>query len=94
MRHQSEDAGAAGIEAQRHRIDLRIETRPAARDDAKAALQAVRDALAAATAAPAGWRCVLMIPVFADVLEARAGASFAAVLRLVAVIERNAEVVQ
>ena len=86
VRHESVDAGAAGIEASEHRIDLAVVCRDAGGARVKAAIAAVRAALSGAELAMAGWRCVLLVPLFSD--AARSGVQmWRGLLRLKAVVE-------
>jgi hypothetical protein len=65
-RHRSESAGAAESETSVHTVDLVVLSRDAAGVDARATLAAVRRALSDAELGMTGWRCVLLVPVFAD----------------------------
>lgn len=85
-RHEATPAGSAGWEGSEHRIDLAIVSRESGRSEARAALAAVRAALAGAALAMEGWRCVLLVPVLADATPGKAGAC-RAVLRLKAAVE-------
>jgi hypothetical protein len=85
-RHESVDAGAAGLEASEHRIDLAVVSRDSGGKRVKAAMAAVRTALKDAELAMTGWRCVLVVPVFCD--AARSGIEmWRAMMRLKAVVE-------
>ncbi|HEX5006312.1 MAG TPA: DUF3168 domain-containing protein [Hyphomonadaceae bacterium] len=66
VRHQSVDASAADVDASEHRIDLAVTSRDGGGARVKAAIAAVRAALANAELAMTGWRCVLLVPVFSD----------------------------
>jgi hypothetical protein len=86
VRHESVDAGAAGVQASEHRIDLAVVSRDAGGAQAKAAIAAVRTALADADLTMAGWRCVLFAPLFSD--AARSGVrAWRGLVRLKAVVE-------
>lgn len=69
VRHSSEPAGAAGVEGSRHVVDLAVMSRNDGGREGLEGLAAVRKALQSAVLAMAGWRCVLLTPVFADVLR-------------------------
>jgi hypothetical protein len=85
-RHQSVDAGAAGLEASEHRIDLAIVSRDSGGRRVKEAMAAVRNALKAVDLEMPGRRCVLLVPVFCD--AARSGVEvWRAVMRLKALVE-------
>ena len=74
------------MEASEHRIDLVVVSRDAGGRRVKAAVAAVRAALAEAGLAMEGWRCVLLVPVFAD--AARSGIQmWRGLLRVKAVVE-------
>lgn len=85
-RHQSADAGAAGAEASEHRIDLAVVSRDAGGRQVKTAIAAIRGALRAAELEMTGWRCVLLVPVFCDVVRSD-HEIWRAVMRLKAVVE-------
>ncbi|MEP7210621.1 MAG: DUF3168 domain-containing protein [Alphaproteobacteria bacterium] len=86
VRHEVTAAGSQGSEANEHRIDLAIVSREGGRREARAALTAVRGALAGASPTMESWRCVLLIPVFADPVCGKFGA-YRALLRIKAVVE-------
>lgn len=88
VRLRSEPADASGVEAVRVTADLAIEAGAGGRDEAKAALGAVRDALGEGVS-PSGWRVLLVAPVFADVFQARPPDAFRALMRIAAVMERE-----
>jgi len=85
-RHVSEPAGASGAEAREHRVDLVVASRDDRGEAGKAAVAAMRAALNAASFPMEGWRCVLLLPVFSDVLNQGRG-RWRAVLRVKAVVE-------
>jgi hypothetical protein len=86
VRHESVDAGGAGVEASEHRVDLAVVSRDTSGVRVKQAMAAVRTALSSADLDMGAWRCVLLVPVFMD--SARSGVQmWRAVLRLKAVIE-------
>jgi hypothetical protein len=85
-RHELRPAGGAAAEADEHRLDIAIVSREGGRDELKAALDAVRAALRGTPPAMTGWRCVLLLPLFADVTPARFGL-WRALLRIKAVVE-------
>jgi Protein of unknown function (DUF3168) len=85
-RHLSEPAGAAGVEASEHRIDLVVVSRLDGGTDGVRAIAAIRGALAAATVEMAGWRCVLLVPAYSDTLN-RGRGLWRAILRMRAVVE-------
>ena len=85
-RHLSEPAGAAGVDASEHRVDLVVVSRLDGGTDGVRAIAAIRAALAAATLEMAGWRCVLLVPAFSDTLN-RGRGLWRAILRMRAVVE-------
>lgn len=85
-RHTSEPAGGVDAEASEHRVDLVVVSRDACGVQAKAALAAVRAALATAELEMDGWRCVLLLPLFSDATRQRIGL-WRALLRMKAVVE-------
>jgi hypothetical protein len=87
VRHEMTAAGSQGAEANEHRMDLAIASRDGGRAEARAALAAVRGALAPSSFAMDGWRCVLLIPVFADMVRGKFGA-YRALIRIKAVVEQ------
>ncbi len=86
-RHQSEPRDAAEAEASEHRVDIHVVTRMAGRQEAKAGLAAARAALTAAPLEMEGWRCVLLVPVFADLIEVQRAQAFRAHLRVRVLLE-------
>jgi hypothetical protein len=86
VRHETTAAGSQGAEASEHRVDLAILSRDGGRAEARAALAAVRDALAGAAFPMDGWRCVLLFVVHADVTPGKFGAC-RALMRIKAVVE-------
>lgn len=85
-RHLSEPAGAAGVDASEHRVDMVVVSRLDGGTDGVRAIAAIRAALAAATLEMAGWRCVLLVPAFSDTLNRGRGV-WRAILRMSAVVE-------
>lgn len=85
-RHTSEPSGGVDAEASEHRIDLVVVSRDAGGVTAKQALAAVRAALMTAELEMDGWRCVLLVPVFADATRQRIGL-WRALLRVKVVVE-------
>ena len=85
-RHVSEPAGASGVEVSEHRVDLVVVSRDDGGKAGKALLAAMRGALSVASFPMEGWRCVLLLPVFSDVLNAGRG-RWRAMLRVKAVVE-------
>lgn len=85
-RHTSEPSGGVDAEASEHRIDLVVVSRDAGGVTAKQALAAVRAALMSAELEMDGWRCVLLVPVFADATRQRIGL-WRALLRVKVVVE-------
>lgn len=85
-RHGSEPAGSSSVEASEHRIDVVAVSRNDRGKAGVAALAAMRVALAGASLSMEGWRCVLVLPVFSDVLYQGRG-RWRAVLRIKAVVE-------
>jgi hypothetical protein len=84
-RHTWAPAGGAEAEASEHRVDIAILSRVGGRTEVRAALAAARAALASGLEM-AGWRCVLLAPIYADTLAARPG-MYRALLRVKAIIE-------
>lgn len=85
-RHVSEPSGGVGVEASEHRIDLVVVSRDMGGRQAKEALAIVRAALMDAELGMEGWRCVLLLPLFADATRQRVGL-WRALLRMKAVVE-------
>lgn len=85
-RHTSEPVGGVDAEASEHRVDLVVVSRDLGGGQAKDALAAVRTALAEADLEMEGWRCVLLVPLFADATRQRVGL-WRALLRVKAVVE-------
>ncbi len=85
-RHTSEPSGGVDAEASEHRIDLVVVSRDMGGRQAKEALAIVRAALMEASLAMDGWRCVLLLPLFADATRQRVGL-WRALLRMKAVVE-------
>jgi hypothetical protein len=85
-RHFSSPAGAAGAEASEHRVDLVVTSRFDGGTDGVGAIAAVRAALGVAELAMEGWRCVLLVPAFADTLNSGRGI-WRSLLRMRAVVE-------
>jgi hypothetical protein len=85
--HASEPRDSAGVEASEHRVDLRILSREGGRQEAKEALAAARAVLKAGELEMEGWRCVLLWPVFSDLMVLRPGNVYRAHLRIRAVVE-------
>ena len=85
-RHFSSPAGAAGVEASEHRVDLVAVSRMDSGAEAMSAMAAIRAALAEAELAMEGWRCVLLLPAFADTLQQGRGL-WRSILRMRAVVE-------
>ncbi len=65
--------GGVDAEASEHRVDLVVVSRDLGGGQAKDALAAVRTALAEADLEMEGWRCVLLVPLFADATRQRVG---------------------
>ena len=82
--HFSEPSGAMGVEASEHRVVVVI--RMDGGTDGVRAIAAIRDALRAAELEMEGWRCVLLVPAFADTLS-RGRGIWRAILRMRAVVE-------
>jgi hypothetical protein len=85
-RHLTSPAGAAGYEASEHRVDLVAVSRLDGGEASRLAMSAVRAALGGAQLEIEGWRCVLLVPVFADTLHQGRGI-WRSVLRMKAVVE-------
>lgn len=86
VRHESVSADAAEVEASEHRLDLAIIARDGPEGEAREGLSAVRAALRGAVLEMAGFRCVLLAPVFADVVRTKFNGG-RGMLRLRAVVE-------
>ncbi|MDZ4759632.1 MAG: DUF3168 domain-containing protein [Alphaproteobacteria bacterium] len=86
VRHESVAGGGAAADSSEHRLDLAVVARDGGRDEAREALAAVRAALAGTALGMTGHRCVLLLPVFADLTPARSG-GYRALLRMKAVVE-------
>jgi hypothetical protein len=84
--HTSEPSGGVDAEASEHRVDLVVVSRDAGGVTAKQALAAVRATLVSAELEMDGWRCVLLVPVFADATRQRIGL-WRALLRVKVVVE-------
>jgi hypothetical protein len=87
VRHECADAGAAGVEASEHRVDLQVQFRDGLRVHAVEAMAAVRGALSGPMPAMGGWRCVVHGPVFWDLMQARFG-GWRGIVRVRAVLEK------
>lgn len=85
-RHVSEPSGGVEAEASEHRVDVVVVSRDIGGRQAKQALAVVRAALAGAALEMEGWRCVLLVPLFADATRQRVGL-WRALLRIKAVVE-------
>ena len=85
-RHFSSLAGAAGVEASEHRVDLVAVSRMDSGAEAMNAIGAIRAALAEAELVMDDWRCVLLLPAFADTLQQGRGL-WRSILRMRAVLE-------
>lgn len=85
-RHTSEPAGGVDADASEHRIDLVVVSRDLGGSQAKEAVAVVRSALTSTELAMDGWRCVLLLPLFADATRQRVGL-WRALLRMKAVVE-------
>lgn len=86
VRHQSVPAGASGVAASEHRIDLAAASRMDNGAASLAAIGAVRAALDAGELLMEGWRCVLLVPLFVDTLRETVG-TWRTILRVKAVVE-------
>lgn len=87
VRHDSAPAGATGVEASTHLVDLAVVSRLASGREAVAAMSEVRRALGEAELVMEGWRCVLLVPVFFGAARTRPGL-WRATLRVKAVVEK------
>ncbi len=85
-RHVSEPSGGVEAEASEHRVDIVVVSRDIGGRQAKQALAAVRAALTGAALEMEGWRCVLLVPLFADATRQRVGL-WRALLRIKAAVE-------
>lgn len=85
-RHLVSPAGTAGVAASEHRVDLVVVSQFDGRARGRSAIAAMRSALEAAELAMEGWRCVLLLPAFADTLSGERGIR-RSLLRMRAVVE-------
>ena len=85
-RHESADAGSAGVEASEHRVDLAVMCRDAGGLKVKAIVAAIRGALTGAELVMTGWRCVLLVPLFSDAARSSAQ-TWRGLLRLKAIVK-------
>lgn len=85
-RHEVRPAGAVGVEAAEHMVDLVVVSRDLGGRQAREAVAAVREALEAAELAMDGARCVLLLAQFTDTMRTRPGL-WRSMLRLRAVVE-------
>ena len=86
VRHQSEPTGSVGVEASEHRVDIAVVSRDVGGMQAKEAMAAVRVALSGERPEMEDWTCVLLFPMFADIVRQASG-HWRALLRLKAVVE-------
>jgi hypothetical protein len=86
-RRQSEANDSAGCESVVVTMDLVVMSRDEGGRLARYAIAQVRRALLEASLEMDGWRCVLLLPVFADALRQRIGL-WRALLRIRAVVEK------
>lgn len=84
-RHLWEAAGVAGMEASEHRLDLDVVSRTDGGTAGVRAIAAIRAALGTAEPTMEGWRCVLLVPPFADTPD-RGRRILRAILRMRAVV--------
>lgn len=84
--HQSRPADATGFAGSEHIIDIAVSSFNDRGQGGFAGLGAIRAALSDSELAMNGWRSVLVIPVFADVLRGAPGL-WRAILRLRIVVE-------
>ncbi len=87
-RMQSQPNNSAGVEGAIVTVDLVVSSRDEGGRSARAAITEVRRALGAASLAMEGWRCVLMLPVFADAVREAIG-RWRAILRVRVIVERE-----
>lgn len=88
VRHAWIDTGSAGVEASEHRIDLAVMCPDMSGARVRAAIGAVRAALGEAELVMEGWRCVVLVPLFADTV--RGGVQiWRGLLRMKAVVEAS-----
>lgn len=86
VRHESQPVDSAGAEADEHTIDFALFANERGRMELKEAVAAVRAALKGEPPEMEGWRCVLLFPLFADMVQTRFG-RWRAMLRVRAIIE-------
>jgi hypothetical protein len=87
-RHVSEPAGSAAVDGTDHRLDLAIVSRNDGGVGGLDGMAAVRQALVTLELPMAGWRCILLAPVFMDQLR-QGGGVYRAILRIRAVVEED-----
>lgn len=87
-RRQSQPNDSAGCESVIVTVDLVVTSRDEGGRIARAAIAEVRRALTEADIVMDGWRCVLLLPVFADALREAPG-RWRAILRVRAIVERE-----
>ena len=85
-RHFSEPSGAMGVDASEHRVDLVVVSGWTAGQSACALLRRSAMRCVPLNSRWRGWRCVLLVPAFADTLS-RGRGIWRAILRMRAVVE-------
>jgi hypothetical protein len=85
-RHLVQPAGSSGVEANEHRIDFVVTSRLDGGAAGRDGVAAMRKALDGAGLTTDGWRCVLLLPAFADTLNGGNG-YWRSILRIRAIME-------
>lgn len=85
-RHETVPADVSEVAASEHRLDLAILSRNDGGDGARAGLAAARTALAQTGLEMEDWRCVMVAPVFAQVMRSDNG-MWRGLLRVRAIME-------
>lgn len=88
VRHEVRPAGAVGVEATEHLVDLAVVSRDLGGRQAREAVAAVREALEDVELVIEGGQCVLLLPQFTDTMRTRPGL-WRSMLRLRAVVEET-----
>lgn len=88
-RHAMEDIGGADAPACRHELDLAVMTSVGGRDEAKEAAAAVQDVIDGGALSIDGFRCVLCMVSFVDVVRASVH-HWRALIRVRAIVEPEA----
>jgi hypothetical protein len=86
VRHDVRPAGSVGVEACEHFVELAVFSPVAGGAQAREAMAAMRTVIESAELEMDGWRCGLLLPVFADTMRIRPHL-WRSLLRLRAVVE-------